>query len=49
MSWIRNIDGIRIICKKCNKEMIPDATHNLKAVICKCIKCGDQAKVSLVE
>ena len=42
MIWKTNIDSIRIICKKCNGEMVLESNWNNWSGIYVCTRCEEQ-------
>ena len=37
--WYRSIDDIRIVCKRCNREMVLDSSRNDKMGLFSCPWC----------
>jgi len=47
MGWKKNVDDIKIICKKCNNEMVLESSLNLVNGIYICGKCNEHLNIGI--
>jgi hypothetical protein len=48
-NWKNNIDDIKIVCKRCNQEMIMESTLDLVQGLYGCPGCGEHVTVAVYD